>query len=388
MSLRGLTVIATLLFCSHWVAAAPRVWTLPDGRKLTATVTGIEGGHVLLLPENGKSPSRIPTSGLNESDRAEVDRWVPPGRRAAGTNTEVKRDAEGWPVSVVLKDLPTVTVVEENRPSSRYVYRSDHFEFTSTQRLSADIVREFSRVFEVNFEAVASMPLGITPEAPRGYFKVTLFPSIAAYTAAGAPAGSGGLFRGSTGEVMVPLPNLGVRRSGNRWIMDGRGDNQPLIHEVTHQVMGTWLSILPVWMVEGMAEYLAAGRCSNGRLTLHADFDQILEFLNTQKGVKGRSMDVRHPQRLLPMSHDKWAADLAGPSGLKNYASALLAFYFFCHADDSGTGIIAYFKARPASPTPDNDAAERDKFLLRGRDWDTLWKEMTAAFEQRRFRIS
>lgn len=370
-------------------AAAPRAWTLPDGRQLRATMTGIEGGKVQLLPHNGKATVSIPTAGLIPEDRSIVDAWVPEGRRAAGSNAVVRRDAAGWPTMVALREDPSVTVVEENRERRRFVYRSDHFEFVSSQRLNGEIVREFSRLFEVTYESVAALPLGIHPEAPRGWFRVQLYATEAEYEAAGAPPASGGLFRGSTGEVMVPLPNLGVKQVKNRWIMDNRDGNQPLIHEVTHQVMGAWLSVLPVWFVEGSAEYLAAGRCANGKLTLHADFDNLAAFLHEQKGIAGRDIDLRHPQRLMIMSHDQWAKDLAGPGGIKNYYSAMLTFYYFCHADGDGSGrnLIEYCKARVASLTPSDDRLERDRYLLRGRSWETLWQEMIKAFAARRYRI-
>ncbi len=206
---------------------------------------------------------------------ARTDPRVPEGRRPAGTNASVARNSRGWPVSVALREDPSFTVVEETREAGRVVYRSDHFEFISSLRLTAPIIREFSRVFEVTFETVAALPLNIRPEPPRAWFRVQLFATAADYEAAGAPRESSGLFRGSTGVVMVPLPNLGVKKVNARWIIEGRDGNQPLIHEVTHQVMGSWLSVLPVWLVEGLAEYLAAGRCFRGKLTLHADFDQL-----------------------------------------------------------------------------------------------------------------
>jgi hypothetical protein len=171
--------------------------------------------------------------------------------------------------------------------------------------------------------------------------------------------------------------------------MDDSEGNQPLIHEVTHQVMGSWLSVLPIWAVEGSAEYLAAARYSPGKLTLHAGFDNMIAFLNEYKGVEGREVDMRHPMRLMPMDHEKWGRDLAGPEGLKNYYSAMLLFYFFCHADGDGTGrgMIGYFRARIASKSPYNDRDDRDRYLLRGRPWEALWEDVRKAFAARRIKI-
>ena len=169
-----------------------------------------------------------------------------------------------------------------------------------------------------------------------------------------------------------------------------REGNQPLIHEVTHQVMGSWLTVLPVWVVEGSAEYLAAARYSTGKLTLHAGFDNLFTFLTEQKGVSGRDIDMRHPQRLMVMDHEKWGRDLASTQGLKNYYSAMLLFYYFTHLDGDGhgRGMIEYFKARPGSKTPEDDRGERERFLLRGRSWETLWADLLRTFAGMRIRLS
>jgi hypothetical protein len=370
--------------------AETRTWTLPGGRLIRADLVGIRDGKAVLLPPNGNVEVEVPTPALDPLDRAAVDAWVPAGRRGAGHNAEVQRNEAGWPLTVTLKEDPTVIIVEQDRAKRRFIYRSDHFEFTSTQRLNGKIVREFSRVFEVTYETVAALPLRIRPEPPRGYFKVLLYASERDYRAAGGPPGSGGLFRGSTGEVMVPLPNLGVKKAAGRWMMESRDGNQPLIHEVTHQVMGAWLSVLPVWMVEGSAEYLAAARYYTGKLTLHPNFDNMAAFLREYKGIDDRDIDMRHPMRLMTTDHEKWRRDLAGREGLKNYYSAMLLFYFFCHADSdgSGRGIIEYFKSRAASKSPYDDTADRDRCLLRGRSWDTLWDDVRRAFAVRKYRVS
>jgi hypothetical protein len=68
----------------------------------------------------------------------------------------------------------------------------------------------------------------------------------------------------------------------------------------------------------------------------------------------------------------------------------MLLFYYFAHKDGNGdaAGLIAYFKARPNSPTPDKDAADRDQHLLRGRTFDQLWEDIQKAFGTQRIRIS
>ena len=113
----------TLLLTLPETHADVRTWTLPDGTSLNAELTGIEKGRVLLRPPNSQSPVTVATSSLNAPDRAAVDEWVPAGRRDAGRNATVQRNAFGWPLTVTLKDDPQSTVVEVNRQGRRFVYR-------------------------------------------------------------------------------------------------------------------------------------------------------------------------------------------------------------------------------------------------------------------------
>lgn len=369
-----------------------RTWNLPEGRTLQAYISGIDDGKVLLMPSKGKVTVAVETHKLRGTDRAAVDTWVPPNRRAAGANAEITRNPSGWPLTVVLKEEPSFTTVEEDSAQKRFIYRSDHFEFSSTQRLNDKIVREFSRLFELTYETVSALPLQIDPEAPRGWFKVVLFATVEEYAKAGGPKKSSGLYRGSTGEVMVPLSVLGVRKAGERWIVKNGGGNQPLLHEVTHQLMGPWLTVLPVWLSEGAAEYMASARYAYSlrKLSLHGDLNNILTFLREQMGVPDRDIDLRHPERLMPMNFEKWQHDLAYADGIKNYYSAMILFYYYAHLDGDGTGraLMEYFKARVASRTPNDDGADRDKHLLRGRNWKALWEDIGRALGVYKIKIS
>src|SRR5690606_11027638 len=129
-----------------------------------------------------------------------------------GGNSIVKRGKGGWPEVVALKERPSFTVVEEDKKAERFVYRSDHFEFVTTKRLSGAIVRGCSRLLDTTYAAAAALPLCEYPKSPEnGYCRVIQYASRDEYCAAGGIPGSGGMSHGRTQEVMVPLPNLGVK---------------------------------------------------------------------------------------------------------------------------------------------------------------------------------
>lgn len=301
-----------------------------------------------------------------------------------GVNSVVKRDENGWPEVVALKEKPAFTVVKEDKTEDTFIYRSDHFEFTSTQRLSGEIVREFSRVFETSFEAVVCLPLRLNPKPPAGFFKVKLFATADAYYTAGGIPGSAGMYTGRTKEIMVPLPFLGVKQIGQRWVLDDRDGNHTLVHEVVHQVMHDWLIFLPTWVTEGIAEYITAGRYSNGRLTLRGHGKNMEEY----KDSGDRETKVVALDKLMSMDDETWARALTTGGAGANYRTSMLLFYFFCHEDGDKTGkaMIDYFKARRKKYG--DDKAERESILIRGRDGATLMKDFKKGLASVGIRLS
>ena len=397
---RSVLLFLFALLAAGWTAtglhAESRKWTSSDGKTIQAALVDVLNGEAVLKLAGPVSNVRVPFARLSAADQEYLKTWVKPapvtpvpekpipGKAAAeeivndatgfpiGTNSTVKRDENGWPEVIALKEKPTFTVVKEDKMEDIFIYRSDHFEFHSTQRLSGEIVREFSRLFETTFEAVVSLPLRINPKPPAGFFRVKLYASKDSYISAGGPAGSGGVYMPRTKEVMVPLPYLGVKQIGERWVLDDRDGNHTLVHEVVHQVMHNWLGRLPVWVVEGIAEYVTAGRYGNGRISLRGYGKNMNEY----KDGGDRGGSTTPLDKLMAMDHNTWSAALTAGGASRNYRSSMLLFYYFCHEDDDKTGgkMIEYFAARQKQRS-DKDQADRDKFLIRGRDAASLQKE-------------
>lgn len=394
LKLRLILALSLTTFCG--AAAELRTWTSEDGRTVQAELVDVLNGEAVLKIPGRPGTSRVAVTRLSKEDQEYVKNWKKPGEEAKkrekggkggdegavdaegypiGGNSIVKRGKGGWPEVVALKERPSFTVVEEDKKAERFVYRSDHFEFVTTKRLSGEIVREFSRLFETTYEAVAALPLRVCPKPPEnGYFRVILYASRDEYFAAGGIPGSGGMYHGRTKEVMVPLPNLGVKQIGERWVMEDREGNHLLIHEVTHQVMHDWLIFLPVWVTEGIAEYLTAGRYAPGRLTLRGYGKNMQEY---KVGGGSRATKIRPLEKLMTMDDAAWAAAVEGGGAALNYRTAMLLFYYFCHEDGDGAGkaMIDYFQSRKGNPSGESEEADRKEYLLRGRDWTALTKD-------------
>ena len=156
-----------------------------------------------------------------------------------------------------------------------------------------------------------------------------------------------------TREILVPMESLGVRTVGRRVAIDHRAyDAGTLVHEITHQVMHDWLDVLPVWFVEGIAEYMAAVPFDDARFDFRRMNEGLMQYLETayqlKKNLKGSTpLDMVVPEDLMALTHQQWASALSNPGAAAlNYRSALLLVYYLIHLDGKGDGtsIVAYLK--------------------------------------------
>ncbi len=324
-------------------APADRTWTSREGRKLEGRMTGLLDGEVEVRLTNGK-PVRIRLDLLSDPDQSYVNEW-----RDLGFGIKVAR----WPAE--LRPMLNFTARELERDADgKSVYATPNFRYVCDTPLAASLIKEYALAFEGTYYAIKNLPLQLDPRPPGdGYFVVRLFRNREDYLKAGGPQGSSGVYMVKTREILVPMDSLGVRTVGRRVAIDHRVyDAGTLIHEITHQVMHDWLEVLPVWFVEGIAEYMAAVPFDDARFDFRRMNDGLFEYLETAYQVKRSSkgatpLDMVVPEDLMALTHQQWASALSNPGAAAlNYRSALLLVYYLIHLDGKGDGssIVAYLK--------------------------------------------
>lgn len=259
-----------------------------------------------------------------------------------------------WPRAVTLSGTPDVKTVSENPATREFVYHTDHFEFSCDMPVGPDTVRHFARVFEATWLLNCMIPLDLrpTPETMRKWFRARILSSNEAYMATGAPAGSGGYYSRADKTIYVPISSLGMKVVGDKRVMVDRSveSNGTLIHEITHQMMGHWLPKLPVWFVEGAAEYTGIADFVHSRFFLSGMEARLKSHLRIRGGKAGGGSIhfrmLRLPE-LLALDRSTWANDLAGDSAAENYTSSLLLTFYLYHLDRNGdtAGTIAWLRA-------------------------------------------
>lgn len=328
-------------FASLQADPQDRTWTSHTGRQLKARLVGIEGTTIdLRLSADGRVV-KTSIDLLSEADRKYVEEW-----KGMGFGTKVER----WPNELrPMMNFSARTIGKT--VDDEYLYTTPSFEFRCDVELQDSLIKEYSLVFEGTYYAIANLPLGLNPTPPENRFVVRLFKERSSYLNAGGPQGSAGVYMVKNREILVPMESLGVRSVGRRVAIDRKNyDSGTLVHEITHQVMYEWLEALPVWFVEGIAEYMSAVPFDDARFDFRNIHEGLAEHLENEyrveKTTKGEYLvDIAPPEQLMAMSHQQWAAAVAaGQNASTNYRSALMLVYYFIHLDGAGDGapIVAY----------------------------------------------
>ncbi len=395
LSLTGLTLRAQ--------APNLRSWTDTQGRKIDAAILTATDTTVTLKLPTGKTID-YPLAKLNEADRAFVADWLiftpqttPPSKdpeTPAPPNKSPEPPAPppqnpAWPTTIALEELPEVKEITDQ--PGKFIYQSPSYEFECDARLNPSVVREFSRLFEATRLVATQLPLSFNPkpEPGRTLFACKLYAEKDDYIRAGGLPGSAGIYSRSQQAMMIPLESLGVRKVGKGYSLDHDQENTTVIHEVTHQMMNYWLHQLPVWYIEGSAEYVAAAPYRKGRFTFTRMGAAIHAYLKKEKGVWEGTLDMMPLTKLLAIEPEEWAEALTSEDHLasKNYASAAILAHYFHHEDDKGDAahLIAWLQALKHG-APLQEATQTH--LLRGRTHQNIEKEITKTMRREGLKIT
>lgn len=430
---RSLFIVAAFVFPLSAFAqdAALRPWKDAQGRIIQAAFVSATADSVTLRMADGKE-HQVPLGRLSTEDQAFIKSQAAAGKppaspsSAQGATPEVSASAmerlpaekRTWPENVV---VPTksieIQIAEENPAARKCVYRSEGFEFTSQAKLAGSVMKEVARTFEATKTLVSSLPWGVVCRPPEGFerYQAALYETRKDYIDAGGPENSGGVYMSGDKIFRVPFPSIGLKLLGKTYAKDQNYDGGTLIHEITHQVMDAYLTFLPVWVIEGTAEYTEMLPYNAGKFRADAHQKGLKDHIQEMQ-KRGYAIEIGNLEKHLTMNRSTWSGitDISNKKMGELYFRSVLAVYFFCHldGDKKGTRFIkfmdavygetealrAFFKdprvkrfpdgrfSYPTSfPPPDmkSDSApfKHLDLLLEGRSYSQIAKEMTEAYK-------
>lgn len=415
-----------------------RPWKDVQGRIIQAAYVSATAESVTVRMAGG-AEHKIPLTRLSAEDQAFVKNQAgtpapaAPSATAQGLTPAVEAASPGrlpvekraWPeiVQVPTKSIE-IEVVEENPAARKCVYRSEGFEFTSQARLMPSVMMEVARTFEATKSLVASLPWGIVCRPPEGFerYQAVLYETHRDYVAAGGPQNSGGVYSSGDKIFRVPFPSIGLKMLGKTYAKDADYDGGTLIHEITHQVMDDYLTFLPVWILEGTAEYTGMLSYNAGKFradTHKTDFKDYLQEMQR----RGLALDIGNLETHMTMNRAAWSgiADSSSQKMGQLYLRSALIVYFLCHldGDKKGTRFIKFMDAvygevealrtffkdprvkrfpdgrfqYPTNFPPPDMKAETAPFkhldlLLDGRGYSQIAQEITAAYKDIGLKVS
>lgn len=397
-------IMLSLQLRAELLAEEPvRTWIDDQGREVAAVLVGknqqsailkIAGGMEIPFPINKLSIAdqeyvsnwQSLDSEVSESSEEQPESTPHPAPSGDLPDPENLPQPDEWPTSVKVGTSIEVNETEDSEEGA-WIFETEHFQFHSNAQLGKNVSSEFARLFEAVYAALDQTPLPLLNPEAEGLRVVRLFETNDQYITAGGLKGSAGCFIGQSKEVLVPLDSLGVKRVGKRFSIESREENQTLIHEIVHQL--TWHWPLGQWWTEGIAEFFAGATYSPGKIKFTSHGNSLREYLKEKKGVVDDEYTARNLMGILSISNEEWNNQVAGksPDGIRNYATAAILFYYFCHMDaEKNSGpMLAHLQAVKAGMDP---AESVKTYLIRGREPDELAKDVAKAWRKHSLKLS
>ncbi len=316
----------------------PRDWKMADGQPFKASVLSFDGRVAAFRMPNGQK-AEAPVEKLSAEDQQYLADWL-----------------KKQPIKVVMPDVVGVEtasvkteVVSEDEKEDKFVYRTQNFEFESQGKFTQSLLREVARNFEATYELLKALPWNIEPSPEEGnYFRAKLFKTRHDYFEAGALPGSGGVYMRSRNIFYVPFDSIGLKVVGKSYAKDRDFNTHTLVHELTHQMMHSWLPYLPQWVVEGTAEYTGMLPLSTGKFRVSSAKTGLKDYVNYLKEVRGSVPTPYALDELFPMTNQKWNSILGADNREAGslYFTSYLLVYYFMHLDGKGDGqlFVKYFR--------------------------------------------
>lgn len=334
---------------------AERPWKDTQGRVIQAAYVSSTADSVTIRMGDGKQHT-LPLARLSPDDQTFVksQAFTPaaaPAAAAAADPVRVPIAKRTWPAQV---EVPArsieITPTVENAPAREFVYQSEAFVFTSQAKLAGSMMKEVARTFEATRSLVAALPWGVVCQPPEGFerYKAALYETRDDYKAAGGPENSGGVYMSGPKVFMIPFPSLGLEMRGKTWFKDENYRSDTLVHEITHQVMDSYLPFLPKWVIEGTAEYTENLPYKSGTFRVDAHKGGMKDAI-TEAGRRGMFPQIPSLKEHMTMNRAAWdaIADRSNKGMGELYFRSYLLVYFFNHLDEDkkGTRFIKFMDA-------------------------------------------
>lgn len=376
-----------------------RNWKNNKGKVIKAKLIRLKKDKVTLQTTNGREAT-IKISVLSQDDQKLLQAWAQKNKNSDNAVREIPSGPFRWKSKFSGDATPDVEYVKYDEKRKAHLYKTKHFDFYIEEKMTNSTVSKCVAVFDNIVDALDEFPIKLNtiPDGSRPRYETILCSSQRRYAELGGPPNSGGFFAPSKNLTVIPFSSMGIVKKGKNFVFDGKNRTfDTLVHELVHHSTSHWRA-QPTWIVEGMADYMAAMPYRSGSFNFSNPggyiASKIRKYSHTPIAPKGVLQAVK-PMRMLTVSRREWNATLFASQleGGRYYASSMVYFYYFARVDDRGDGkqLIQYMhtleNARKAGKKIDQKAMI-EKFLLRGRSEQELEAEMKESLKSKGLKIN
>lgn len=371
------------LGCLSSLSADGRTWTNDQGVEMEGELVRVRESDLVLKLADGRQVS-IPLKVLSGEDAAYVREWEESRNNHSVSAQDVDLNEKGsdkspesgvvipsektemlWPKQVPVPAAFFSKVVQES--PSFAVYESDHFHFESPQKLSEEEKELLISQFEGALLVLSKLPFEL-PLARResGPYIVQIFFNSDDYVKAGG--------KRKTRVSMTPSRLMVHLKRNSRGKSVGLSDVKPM------GTLSDWVSRFSgdvYWFGEGFQEYMKSVPLTK----------RGCNFSDWSKVIHSIPRSIRRERLALPplekiMSYKGSIASEGERNQTRMRYGALVSAIYFLRMDGEGNGVRMrkYIKALQAG---ENHPVDPIKFLLDGRSWGDLEREMIQAWKKR-----
>ena len=239
-----------------------------------------------------------------------------------------------WPSSFKLKRPAKILLISKEEI---FIYHTRHFELRSSKALSERHLQKFATIAESVPQALAKIPLPLLGMPDGNRAQVLIFPDEESFVKAGGVAGAAGYYDGRKKAIMLRADTFLMPPPPNGSRLPPKADWDLLVHEFVHLCMHRDLAYLPIWFIEGVAEYFAAAHVNHGVYR----FDNIIPSIRDRikQGIPHEKDTITLPtvSETMALTPQTWrkSVELGDPKdSYRNYASSLLLVHTLFHGGE------------------------------------------------------
>ena len=357
--------------------------------------------NLTLKLTNGKI-AQVPKASFSQKDNNLLKSWLK--ENPSGLN--VPSGPFKWPPLFRGRDGFNVKYVRFDEKRTAHLYETEYFNFYSEEKLSHSTLWDCISIFYNVAIFLEALPIHLEclPKAGEAKYDVLLVSTAQKYAQLGGPPNSGGFYDPKRNLTVIPFRSLGLTKQGKQWKFDREKRNySTLLHELVHHLTYKKWKGLPCWVEEGMADFIAMMPYKGTEFSLAQPGRYISEELQAMFHVPqarkifipGGVYQAIRSDYIFKVDRPRWNMLLSRDqvNGTRQYHTSAMMFYYFAFLDGKkdGASLIQFMHAQRKGfrerKVGLNDLKYVEKYLLRGRSYQELEKDIEQALAANKLQV-